>query len=692
MLRKLFVLVAAALPQDAFREALMLCLGCSFLVQHLRYRPFDNRDFQVLDRLEVLNLSSFVITLLGKLFYQAQRDAASEAGKKTIVQTILCSPVLTAIIIVAVVGSHLSFCLCTIEALLKELVARPLRLRRTVGLRLRRWQRAYLFFEKYCGLGNAVTFKDNRLDMSALSEKERRFLDVALQTTLECYRKSSAELRPALVEVALHEAMNICLRTRRLQAEWLLKHEDVSVPVFAAFWGRWRAARLRLVNFVEDRLPAWWYEVDQGDDGDSVRSPRTPRTVLTARSLSLLTMPAMETSAALSRRMRNQKSLFGRGPARGVAVEDLYDALMILWPQILQGAEELHHLPEASNRQDQPGVFDKKQAMRDIMEHLAQQPPTRSAMVKSPAASRAERTPATSDRGDSPTIARSDRPSEGTRSPCSPNRLLSPTRKVVTVTVKASEIPPAAFITSSEATGPQEDHSPDGAVEPLWLRQMLESKDWPEKALEATRRANERSFYLACLLLQERWKTKKRRLHRQDTRFAVLLPGLRSLTTSTSLGRPEVPSDDPVSPSPQSREKKEELPSSSNPTLLQNHSQAPPEAVKPEPQTQKPMSSPSEGPSQQSSERSSDRSQQPKSERFRIRFPVRKAMPKSILPQAALCAPTNFTPVAVGVCSPSSTSSRLWRNALIPLQGNLPPVDQGRRAISLSPRLRRASL
>lgn len=312
-------------------------------------------------------------------------------------------------------------------------------------------------------------------------------------------------------------------------------------------------------------------------------------------------------------------------------------------------------------------------------------------MAKSLAASRAERTPATSDRGESPICGRSDRHSEGTLSPCSPNRLLSPTRKVVTVTVKASEISPTDPI-SSEAAGPEEELSPDGAVEPRWLRQMLESKDWPERALEATRRANERSFYLACLLLQERWKTKKRRLQRQDTRFAVLLPGLRSLTASASLARQEAPDGDPVSPSPQSTEKNEELPSSSNATLLQNHTQAPPEEVKPQPQPPKPMSSPCDGPSQQSSERSSERLQQPRSERFRIRFPVPKSKPKSILPQAALCAPTNFTPVALGPCSPSSTSSRLWMNALKPLQGNLPPVDQGRKAISLSPRLRRASL
>lgn len=577
MLRKLFVLVAAALPQEAFREALMLCLGVFFLVQHLRYRPFDNRDFQVLDRLEVLNLWCFVITLLGKLFYQAQRDSLLEAGK-TIERVREAAEGLL--------------------ILWQELVARPLRLRRAVGLRLRRWQRAYLLLEKYLGLGNAVSFKGDSLDMSALSEKERRFLDVALQTTLECYRKSSPELRPALVEVALHEAMNICLRTRRLQAEWLLKHEDVSVPVFAALWGRWRATYLHLVQFIEDRLPAWWHEVDnlQGEDGDSVRSPRTPRTVLTARSLSLLTMPAMETGAALPRRARAQKGFGGRGPARGVAVEDLYDALMILWPQILQGADELHCLPEASQGRDHPRVWDEKQAMRDIMDHLAQQPPTRSAMQRSPAASRADRTPAASDlEGESPAPARSERASEATRSPCSPNRLLSPPqRKGLTVTMKASCVQEGSAAAPSSpavgvAAGPEEELSPSGAVEPLWLRQMLEAKDWPEKALAATRRANERSFYLACLVLQERWKAKHPRLQLQEARFALRLPGLRSArATAASLARPEateftgvLPLDPSSLSSPCAEKHPEQLPPSKL-TVLRTPLQAAPNLQRPD--------------------------------------------------------------------------------------------------------------
>ena len=54
--------------------------------------------------------------------------------------------------------------------------------------------------------------KDNSLDVSALSQRERRFLTHALESTLECYMNCSGKAHPGLVSVALREAVLICQR------------------------------------------------------------------------------------------------------------------------------------------------------------------------------------------------------------------------------------------------------------------------------------------------------------------------------------------------------------------------------------------------------------------------------------------------------------------------------------------------
>merc|ERR1719375_243963 len=64
MVRKLLIIAAANIPVDVVRTVILLILACSFFALHLQAAPFDDREFRILDRLEVLNLSVLNVTIL----------------------------------------------------------------------------------------------------------------------------------------------------------------------------------------------------------------------------------------------------------------------------------------------------------------------------------------------------------------------------------------------------------------------------------------------------------------------------------------------------------------------------------------------------------------------------------------------------------------------------------------------------
>lgn len=368
MFRKLLILIAAVLPQEQMRATVMLCLGTCFLVHHVRLDPFDDREFHVLDHLEVLNLWCIVATIFGKLLF-----LASEAeGEETLVQRALKSHGFRGAVFAVVVASHLAFWFSALRALVNDLVVRPLRLRSAARMPLNFWQRVLLSLHHAGGLGNMLVFRaeDSSLDISALSEKERRFLTTALQSTLDCYMTASPEARPALVATALHQAVFICRRTRRLQLDWLMTHHDVWVPYLAGLWGKARAPIFRRMRYCYNQILAavqrgfGCQDTDKGKEEDE-ESPGPPQV---GKTLSLLQMPAA--------RVPSRWNL--RRPAevvRGLYVEELFEALMILWPEIRKGQPELHKaafLAQGGVAPTAP-VWNERQGIGALMRNLGSQ-------------------------------------------------------------------------------------------------------------------------------------------------------------------------------------------------------------------------------------------------------------------------------------------------------------------------------
>eukprot|EP00931_Biecheleriopsis_adriatica_P048087 TRINITY_DN27774_c0_g2_i1.p1 TRINITY_DN27774_c0_g2~~TRINITY_DN27774_c0_g2_i1.p1 ORF type:complete len:1639 (+),score=308.26 TRINITY_DN27774_c0_g2_i1:70-4986(+) len=494
MMRKLLILVAASLPQETVRGTIMLCLGMLFFAQHLRLDPFDNREYQVLDRLEILNLWCLVATLMGRLLFDAG-VSTGEGSSASLVRRVMQSQYFRIAIIGIVVASHLAFWLSAVRALMNDLVVRPLRLRKLLGMKLKWWQQCLLTLYRRGGLGNTLSFRarDRSLDVSNLSEKERHFLTVTLQKTLECYMSFSGEAQPGLVSIALQEAVLICMRTRRLQGDWLCRHQSINVPYLAGLWGAVRAASHRLLLRVESQLS----RVLRGFVGD--REENAPPT-LGERAISLMKMPGMAAPEEFCYTSAEQMT---SESVSGIFVEELHDALMVLWPEIMHGWPELHTLPEAAAAlpAEMPvvAVWSESQGVDQLM--------------KPGQARLARKTVHWHDALGSQRSSSSD------------------------VTLRSGQRADAA---QQELEAAAQYKEAEAEVDDLWVCKMLRHEDDSsdlERAVADARSANERSLRLACLLLLERRRAKKMQQALEEAldKNAVLSSKLTQSTGASSL-------------------------------------------------------------------------------------------------------------------------------------------------------------
>ena len=479
MLRKFSILFAASLPQQTLRSTIMLCLGMYFFIQHLRLDPFDNREYKVLDKLELLNLWCLVVTLLGvSLFEETQVEGGNSSS---LITALLSSVVFRACVIAIVTASHLVFWFYALRALVSDMVVRPLRLKVLAGMKLQWWQEMLLAFYRTCvGSGNMLRFqaKDSSLDVSQLTDREKRFLTVALQSTLECYMNFSGQATPGLVSVALREAILICQRTRRLQIDWLRRHVEINVPCMALLWGAVRARVYGWYLAVADRCRRLWSTPSpkETDDPEEDSPP-------VQKQISLLRMPIHRWDTHYMRNIADREK---QPIVHEFFVEELHDALMVLWPEIKRGWPELHQFPSYADAPEQKFVVWESQGAEAIVTE------TQGVVLQQALCRR------------------------------SSHDTLHTLR---TATPKASERP------ASEGTGEASSSEKDpSTAEQEWLHHMLDAEE-TETELERTsaslRRANQRSFHFACLVILERSRT--RRLQQQ------LEEALDKLAISSSL-------------------------------------------------------------------------------------------------------------------------------------------------------------
>merc|ERR1711904_478539 len=69
LIRKVLVLVVASIiPLQRIRVIILLAMLCFFLAVHIQAQPYDDRSYQVLDRLEFISLLAVILTLLTSIY------------------------------------------------------------------------------------------------------------------------------------------------------------------------------------------------------------------------------------------------------------------------------------------------------------------------------------------------------------------------------------------------------------------------------------------------------------------------------------------------------------------------------------------------------------------------------------------------------------------------------------------------
>jgi hypothetical protein len=152
---------------------------------------------------------------------------------------------------------------------------------------------------------NKLKLKQNthELDISALSQKERKFLFVALCDTMECYIQTDDQFHPGRIATAVRRAMTLCVKDR--------------------------VARARMLLHIMDR--------SRGETGWLVRPKRWLFELMHAMNISKMKAPMPQgTTIADIRRRRQIAAAKKLAPENNATVEELQNALMLCWPEILE--------------------------------------------------------------------------------------------------------------------------------------------------------------------------------------------------------------------------------------------------------------------------------------------------------------------------------------------------------------------
>lgn len=166
--------------------------------------------------------------------------------------------------------------------------------------------------------------------------------------------------------------MVIVKKTRDAQEKWLKDHQDINVPFFAQFWGtaQKHLAYLRFqlrqtfstsVEFLPSRIRPTASQ-------DCLNSSEMSRRI---SNVSSYRMPAARLpTGILGARCVGVGKLVG--DVKDVFVEELHDALMILWPVILEGSPALHRERPPENPKHEMPVWTSNAPMEAIAGNLCE--------------------------------------------------------------------------------------------------------------------------------------------------------------------------------------------------------------------------------------------------------------------------------------------------------------------------------
>jgi len=298
MLRKVVILLLAAAPTMYVRMVGMASAAWTFVLLHLYTEPFDNRSFHCLDMLETLNLMALTVTLMSRLIFDMRNGDSGDWFN-----SIASSPLVGMSLLAVPVFCHLWFMGFASWCLFRNSVVKYLILK--AELRPGRVTRLQRFIISLDRPSSKVVFDKERqaINIEGLSKRDRKFLSSALTETLARYvggtQYGVPEVRPGLVAAAVQVAFQRC-------------------------------------RFMRDRRRADLAELDLCHHGDSwfdyfLRVKDEMR-----MSLQGLQQRAQDYHNKTRGEFESRTSVFHAG----VTVEELHEALMLVWPEITNGANK----------------------------------------------------------------------------------------------------------------------------------------------------------------------------------------------------------------------------------------------------------------------------------------------------------------------------------------------------------------
>eukprot|EP00927_Polykrikos_kofoidii_P086322 TRINITY_DN9633_c0_g1_i3.p1 TRINITY_DN9633_c0_g1~~TRINITY_DN9633_c0_g1_i3.p1 ORF type:complete len:1693 (-),score=210.37 TRINITY_DN9633_c0_g1_i3:419-5497(-) len=317
MLRKVVLLMLAAAPTAYIRIVGMLSVSWCFLVVHLLAEPYDHRNRNCLNALELRSLQALTVTLMARLIFDVRFQVAGEW-----VSTMAEHVVLNTLLVGVPLACHVRVIAFAARALFESSVLKYVSLRAEVFPEQVTFVHRFLL--RLAPRRTLLTFdrESHALGVAGISHQERRFLQDTLSETLGRYlgvaasasSPEGAVLFPGLVSSAVRCAFSRIAQSRLRRAKRLLALEE-EARLRASCWRplsalRRMCAALRLAAAQEHPTPG---RVDLGNESGVA--------ITRLNSLSI----------------DRHRSSVRRHEA---TVEELQEALMMIWPDISQNDDK----------------------------------------------------------------------------------------------------------------------------------------------------------------------------------------------------------------------------------------------------------------------------------------------------------------------------------------------------------------
>jgi len=242
LMRKGLLLFCLIIPSMPFRMVVMIFLSLCFLLSHLRCRPFDNREYNILHRLELMSSVAQISALAVKAFGEVFSDEHEPDLLQEMFGWSMDAPVMYYALIVLAMMLHCSFWILCAWGLLCNCYLRHLRFKaECLPSMLSSYQRCLM--RVFRGV-NRMFFdgETHRIQIDVLTAAQRSFLYETLCQHLQLYVSSAGKFHPGVLAAAVQHAVNECTMDRQTRAKSLFRVLSETKDRKARWLGEFREA------------------------------------------------------------------------------------------------------------------------------------------------------------------------------------------------------------------------------------------------------------------------------------------------------------------------------------------------------------------------------------------------------------------------------------------------------------------